>query len=320
MTRARPAAGKREPRVDCDTGSPRAVLLTSRAVMGPVLEAARLRVDVDGVAQVDGLSLVTTGERVLVLAGPAVLFSAAAGIVPPRHGEISTGGGPTAVAMREGKLAGAPLDPPLPPAWTALEYATWSARLAGRPPQDATALAREALGRLKLEALAEVRLRHAPLAARRALSVAAALATGAQTLFLEDPLRGLPEDAARTLARVLVRATAGLRTVVFAGRASLASPLAMDADEALVLAESSVLGQGAPAEVAAHDRTYVLRLHGRGAGFAELAARRGARVSGHGSTWTVDLGATLQLSDLLDVAAATETVVLELRPLAHAFA
>ena len=179
---------------------------------------------------------------------------------------------------------------------------------------------REALGRLKLEALAEVRLRHAPLAARRALSVAAALATGAQTLFLEDPLRGLPEDAARTLARVLVRATAGLRTVVFAGRASLASPLAMDADEALVLAESSVLGQGAPAEVAAHDRTYVLRLHGRGAGFAELAARRGARVSGHGSTWTVDLGATLQLSNLLDVAAATETVVLELRPLAHAFA
>ena len=288
--------------------------------MRPVLEVARLRVDEGGVAQVDGLSLETAGERVLLLAGPSVLFKAAAGIVRQRHGDLLTDGVPVTDAVRDRLLAGAPLDPPLPLAWKVAEYVGWSSRLVGHSSPDADRLTRDALGRLKLDALANVKLRHVPLPARRALSVAAALATGATTLFLEDPLRGLPEDAARTFARTLVRATAGLRTVLFAARAALSSPIAMDADEAVVLDGSVVLGQGAPAEVAARDRCYALRLHGRGARFAQLAEQRGARVSGQGATWTVDLGESLRVTDILDVAMASDTVILELRPLAHAFA
>ena len=288
--------------------------------MKPVLEAARLRVDVDGVPQVEGLSFETTGDRVLVLAGPPALFQAAAGIVRPRGGELRTSGVSPTAAVRERLMACAPLDPPLPLAWKALDYVAWSARLAGVPKRDALDLAARAIDRLHLQEVAKLHLRYAPLHARRALGVAAAVATGATTLFLEDPLRGLPDDAARSLARLVVKATLGLRTVIFAARTSLASPIAIDADEAVVLDDGAIVAQGAPAEVASLDRSYAIRLHGRGASFAKLAELRGARVSGQGARWTVDLGATLRVNDLLDVAHTAGTVLLELRPLGRAFA
>jgi ABC-type multidrug transport system ATPase subunit len=288
--------------------------------MRPVLEALRLRVDVDGVPQVDGLSFTTTGDRVVILAGPPALFQAAAAMTRPRHGELRCAGVTPAEAIEQRLMAGAPLDPPMPPSWTPSDYVTWSARLSGQPTGAAERLAREALAKLKLESLRSVRLRHVPLPARRAVSVAAALATGATTLLLEDPVCGLTEDAARSLARLVVRGTEGVRTVLFAARASLTSPLAMDADEALVLDGSRLLSQGAPGEVALQDRSYALRLHRGGPAFGELAERRGVHVTGHGASWVVDLGATLQLSDVLDVAAAANAIVIDLRPLGRAFA
>jgi ABC-type multidrug transport system ATPase subunit len=289
--------------------------------MRPLLEVVRVRVDVGGVPQVDGLSFTTTGERVLVLAAPRALFEAAAALTGVRHGELLVSGVLPRVAVSRGLVASAPLGLPLPPSWSALEYVTWSARLAGHRAQDSDDLARRSLRDLKLDAIAGVRLRLVPLAARRALGVAAAVATGAATLLLEDPLRDLPDDAARSLARTVVRATEGLRTVIFAPRSSLASPLSIDADEVIVLGANSVMAQGAPAEVAARDRTYSLRVHGRGASFAQLAEARGARVSGRGSLWTVDLGSSpLAPTDILDMAAASDTVVLDLRPLSYSFA
>jgi hypothetical protein len=42
-------------------------------------------------------------------------------------------------------------------------------------------------------------------------------------------------------------------------------------------------------------------------------------VVGSGACWTVDLGEHLRPNDLLDVATASGTVILELRPLTMAF-
>ena len=216
------------------------------AVTNPVLEAKGLRVDVDGVPKVDSLTLTTTGDRVLVLAGPGALFQASAGMVQPRHGEILVDGLSPRSAVEQRLMASAPLDPPLPPSWKLREYVLWSARLAGLSKGDADAASVDVIDRLKLQALASMRLRLVATPARRAVVVAAALATGATTLLLEDPLRGLPEDAARGLARALVRATAGLRTVIFAARASLSSPLSSTPTRRSSSTAARLWGRGRP--------------------------------------------------------------------------
>jgi hypothetical protein len=96
------------------------------------------------------------------------------------------------------------------------------------------------------------------------------------------------------------------------------------ADEALVVASSRVAAQGAPAEVATREKTYAVRLHGERAAFASRASERGASVDlpeeGHpGEPLTVQLGA-LTTSDLFVIAEETRTVILEMVPLARAFA
>ncbi|MDP9150078.1 MAG: hypothetical protein M3O36_09080, partial [Myxococcota bacterium] len=172
--------------------------------------------------------------------------------------------------------------------------------------------------------ISTVKLRRAETVSRRAVVVAAALATGATTLLIEDPLNGLPEESARPFARALSRAIQDRRTALFAARLPLQSPLALYADEALVVTGSQVAVQGAPAEIAAAERSFWLRVHGDVEAFIRAVEVLGARVvvtSGGAlpSEMRVDLG-PLATRDLLRIANGTETAVLELRPLARVFA
>jgi ABC-type multidrug transport system ATPase subunit len=292
----------------------------------PVLAATSLRVDTAGVPALDGLSFATTGERVLLLGAARAFFEAAAGLRAVTRGELRVEGTAPIDAVRSGLAACAPLDPPLPPRWTVAQYATWSARLAGHARAAAASLAAEALERMSLgdARVAKTKLGAASLAVRRGTVVAAALATGAKTLLLEDPAPGLDDQAARTLARVLARALADRRSALFSARVSLDSPVALAADEALVVDGSRVVAQGAPAEIAAAERTLVLRVYGNAVAFA----REVERLGGHADVTTgapqpahvhVRLG-PLATRDVLRIAAETQAVVIELRPLARAFA
>jgi ABC-type multidrug transport system ATPase subunit len=298
------------------------------------VSAVSLRVDVDGVTAIDGLTVTSTGERVLVLGAPAALFEVAAGLRRPARGEIQVEGAVPVEAARKRLAAGAPLDPPLPPGWSSRRYVEWSARLAGHGRAQARELAAEALNRMKLDPLADKSLRAAALAARRATVVAAALATGAPALLLEDPLTGLPQETLPSFARVLAHAVGDRRTVIFAGRMPLESPVALDADEAIVVAGSSVAAQGAPAEVAAAERTFTVQVAGDVASFARAASERGARVlspaqlppalsalagQAGGGHVSIDLG-PLRTSDVLRIARDSNATVLELRPISGAFA
>jgi ABC-type multidrug transport system ATPase subunit len=285
----------------------------------PLLELVEARIDVDGVPAVDGLSLKTSGDRVLLLGGPRALFETVSGTRTPSHGEVLVRGVPARQAARERHVAGAPMDPPLLPSWTPREYVTWSARIAGQGKKDAVALAERSLSELKMVAAAGEKLGNASTQTRRATVIAAALATGAETILLEEPVMGLADDAARNFSRIILRALEGRGWAVFCSRMPLESPFAMDADEAAVVAKNRVLAQGAPAELAAHERTYALRVLGRADDFARLAAERGARVSGGGNHLTIDLGESLLVSDLLRIAVQADATVLELEPLAHAF-
>jgi ABC-type multidrug transport system ATPase subunit len=290
----------------------------------PLLAASGLRVDVGGSPAIDGLTLATTGERVLVLGAARALFEAAAGLRAASRGELLVEGTSPRAAVGGGAVASASLDPPMPPGWTVLQYVTWSARLAGHPRATARAMAGEALEQMRLERVATTKLGAAAPTTRRAAVLAAALATGARTLLVEDPLPGLPSEAERPFARVVARALGERRVVVFAGRMPLESPLALAADEALVIDGTVVSAQGAPGELAAGERTVALRVHGEVAAFAQAVQAAGGRAEVTVGTpppvhVRVELG-PLAARDLLRIAGECDAVVMELRPVARAFA
>jgi ABC-type multidrug transport system ATPase subunit len=295
--------------------------------MPPRIATSHLRVDVGGVPAIDGLTLASTGDHVLVLGAARALFEAAAGLRAIARGELRVEGVSAPEAIGSGLAASAPLDPPMPAAWTVLRYTTWSARLAGHDRVAAFALATDALSRMQLTSVARAKLAAAPLPVRRATVIAGALATGAETLLLEDPMLGLDEQAGQLLARAIARATVDRRTAVFAARVPLESPIALAADEAIVVDEAQVTAQGAPAEIAAAERTLALRVHGQVDAFLRGVEASGGRAEGVGEGpqppgpprfVRVELG-PLSSRDLFRIAAESDAVVIELRPLARPF-
>ena len=184
-------------------------------------------------------------------------------------------------------------------------------------------MAAEALERLQLGGTARTKLGAAAPATRRGTVIAAALATGAPVLLVDDPLSGLPDDAGRALGRVLARALEDRRTVVFAARMPLESALALVADEAALIDGSAVAAQGAPAEIASAGAAFALRVYGDVEAFARGVEAGGGRVLVTAGApppvhVRVELG-PLAARDLLRIAAEAQAVVVELRPLARAF-
>lgn len=223
--------------------------------MPAIVTASDLRIDVGGVPAIDGMTLATTGDRVLVLGAARALFQGAAGLRALARGQLHVEGLAPVEAIRAGRASCAPLDPPMPPTWTLFQYVKWSARLAGHSRGTATGLAEDALARMQLTSMGSAKLLRAGVATKRAAVLAAALATGATTLLIEDPLSGLPDESARPFARALSRGLADRRTALFAARVPLQSPLALHSDEAVVVTGSQVAVQGAPAEIAAAERS-----------------------------------------------------------------
>ena len=284
----------------------------------PLLVVEDLRVDVDDVPACDGITLRTRGDRVLVLGAPRALYEGMCGLRPVVRGALRVRGTAAARAAREGVVAGAPLDPPLPPKWTGLEYVTWSARLAGHSAGDARTLAKDAVALVQLGAMATTPIARMVPHARRGVVLAAALATDAAVIVIEDPLAGLAEEIARTWARIVVQALAERAWVVLAGRISLTSPLAMEADEALIVSSSRLLAQGPPAEIAAADRRFVARIHGPVEALGARLTERGVRMDIQGAQVLLDLGATLTTAELLGMCVELEATVVEMVPLSRA--
>lgn len=287
----------------------------------PLLLATAVRLDVGGLPALDGLELETRGERAVVVGGPRVLFEAAAGMRVAAHGELRTVGMAPPLAVRSRVTAGAPFEPPLPPRWTAQEYVVWSARLAGCDRKAARDQAREAIEAMELGALARARLGGLTPAAKRGVVLAAAIATGAEVLLVDDPLAGLADDAAAAFGSVVAKVLGRRRCVVFAARLPLELPLAAVADEVVLLDGPAVVAQGAPAALAAEQTVLALKV----AGTAEEVAAyvRAIESSGGRAAVTAQvLGLThlevqrgpLGAKDLFRLAIESRANLLELRP------
>jgi hypothetical protein len=292
-------------------------------VVSEVLVADSVRIDAQGTPVIERLTVTTTGANVVVLGAPNVLFETCAGTHDVTNGTLKVSGMAPRDAVRGGWIASAPADVTLPPRWTILELARESARLAGHPRGDGNSRAAASLHALQLDALGGTRLGVAEPAVRRAAVLAAALATGAETLLVCDFTAGLPDGAARSLARLFVAAcessggAPARRWVLFAGQLSLSSPLGLHADEALVFAGGRLVHTGSPAEIATRDRTYSVRLVGEGAAaFATLLRERGAQISGdpEARALTVTLPEALSTLEMITMAQAGNVVVVELLP------
>jgi len=290
-----------------------------------LLATKDLRIDTRGVAAVDGLTLETEHDRVVVIGAPRALLEAACGAVRPSRGSITIQGIPSAQALASGIIAGAALDPPLPPDWTPLGYATWSARLAGFGRSEASARAEAAVEKLGLRAQAKEPLGRAPLAVRRATTIAGAFATGARVIALEDPSPSLDGDARNNLLNLTAKALEARAWILFAGRAPLSSPIVAAAGEAIVLAGSTVAERGAPTVLATRDRRYVVDVQGPADALAKALAVRGAIVESVAAVagsarFILELGEGETTRDLFACAEEVRAVVVELRPIARAFA
>ena len=291
--------------------------MTSTGPAEAELAVVDLRVDVDGVPACDGLSFQARGRRVLVLGAPRALFDATTGLLPAVRGAVTIRGASANEAASRRLIAGAAMEPPMPPRWTVLEYVSWSARLSGLSASEARKTAHEALDRMQLGAMAKSPIVRLLPHARRATVVASALATGAPVIALDDPLGGLPDDVAAAYADVLVTALEDRTWFVFAPRASLTAPLGVAADEVLVCTATQLEMQGAPTELLARARCFVGRVLGSVSARAAVAPAlevRGARMEERGAHLFFDLGESLTTSELMEICASADVAVVELVP------
>lgn len=287
-----------------------------------LFEATDLRIDVDGIPVVDGLSFAVGGRHALVTGAPRALYEAATGQRPVTRGTLRVSGAEPEGAAGRQEVAGVPVHVPVPPGWTTTEYVSWNARLAGASKKEAVTRAAAAIETLKLGETAKQRLDRVPLTARRAALVAAALATGAKTFLLEDPLSELAEDVADGFARVLREALDQHAWLVFTPTPlPFGSPFTLGAEHALAIAGARAELLVPPIASAAPPRRFTARLGPAQARYEEFVASlaaRGGRADQRGGHVHLELGETLTTAEVLGLALEAELVFLELLPSAVA--
>lgn len=319
----------------------------------PLLVAAEARIAVDGVVAIDHLTLSTTGDRVL-FAGEAgallaaitqVPMSARVGTLSASHpakgrahpssraledddealsGEASVVAGSLRLAGHEvaegahvAEMGAAPLDPPLPPGFSAEDYVRWGARLGGARAREARDLARAALAQVGLGAVGSRAALALPLPERRALVLAQAVVLSPEVLVAEAPLEGLEGPAAAFVLQAIAAASKGRRALLSAARldpGSAEGALARDASQLIVIAGGAVALSGTPSELFAGATIVSLRVTRNAEALREALAGRGLDLRGGPQRYSVALPAGTGTRAILLAAQAAEAAVIELVP------
>lgn len=310
----------------------------------PLLDAHAARIAVDDVVALDGITATTRGDRVLCAGDTGALFAALTGVPlsasrrPPAAaaaaavddaldapGEARVVAGRLAIAGRDvtrgahrAACGVAPLDPPLPLAWTADAYVGWSARLAGETARAAAELAPVALARVGLGAAGKRAIRTLALPERRALVLAQAIATAPAVLIAEDPLVGLDDGAAAFVLAALAGATEGRGALLTTARLDVDGPrgvVVRGATDVLVLLGGELAFAGAFAEIAAGGRTYALTVHSNAEPLREELAARGIALRGGPTRFCAALPEGATTRDIVLAATRCRAAIVELIPL-----
>ncbi|WP_437598950.1 ABC transporter ATP-binding protein [Sorangium sp. So ce590] len=308
----------------------------------PLLDARAARIAVDDVVAIDALTAEARGDRVLCAGDAGALFAALTGIpfsavrapAPGAAADDATDAAPGEARVVAGRLevagrdvarsahraasGAAPLDPPLPLAWTADAYVAWSARLAGASARAAAEMAPPALARVGLAAARKRTLRSLALPERRALVLAQAIVTAPAVLIAEDPLVGLDDGAAGFVLAALAGATEGRGALLTAARLDVEGPrgvLVRGATDVLVLAGGELAFSGTFAEVAAGGRVYTLTVRSNAELLREELAARGIALRGGPARFSAALPEGATTRDVVLAATRCRAAIVELTPL-----
>jgi ABC-2 type transport system ATP-binding protein len=302
----------------------------------PILHAEDARIAIDDVVAIDRLTVRARGDRVLCTGEAEALFAALT-VVPLRSrssrpvddelpGEAHVVSGSLLVAGRDVAASAhlavsgvAPLDPPLPPRWTAHEYVTWSARLAGLGARASRDLAASAIERVGLSPVLRRPLGALDVPARRALVLAHAIVADPAVIILESPLAGLDGASAGFVTNAIFRASEGRGAILSAQRIDPATAegefFPRVATDVLVFAGGALVLEGAPEELFAGVRVYGVTVRKNPGPFRDELLSRGMTVKGGPLRMSVTLSAEGSTKDIVAAASKARAPLVEMFPI-----
>lgn len=297
-----------------------------------LLAAVGLRVAIDDVIATERFDLSTTGDRLLLVGDVSPLMALLLGMPTkqledeerPPVGWARIASGSLAVLgldVTNGAYAAetgmAPLDPPLPPDWSAADYVTWSARLSTLGKTSASR-AVEALERVGLAKAGKRSTASLAIPERRALVLAAAYVSSPKVLIAEAPLRGLDANGSAFVLAALGSVTDGRSAIVSSDRLVAGSPemfIAKQASDVAYFARGELLTKGTPPIVFGAGRLYGLTVRHNADALRDELSRRGIEMRGGPLRFSVTLPEGATPTDVLvaaDVASASVVEISEL--------
>jgi ABC-type Na+ transport system ATPase subunit NatA len=304
-------------------------------VSDPLLFCASARIALDGHVLCDDLTLTLQAERGALVGDWSALFELLGGHGRLCAGQVTVAGREPKLAARHGELGIARYDPELVSRWRFVDYLTESGRLTGLSKRDAQRAAVDVQRSLGLELLSAKPLERLASVERRALLIAHSVLTNPAVVALEAPLYRVAEPGRAWLGEVMTRALTGRRWIVSfpeLPEAGTEGQAFCQATGAVVLSAGCVVAQGAPADVLAQARSYIVRVArdadrltaalteaGLVVTTSAVAERSLELAALPATTFTValsqDLPSAPQIELILQAADELEVPVLELRPL-----
>lgn len=318
----------------------------AQANEAPLLVAQRARIAVDDVLSIDGLELRTSGRCLVLVGSYGPLISALMGIpsgvtaaathaatfqelVPVAGqgravaGELALAGKDVVLREHLAHVGAAPYEPPVPPGWSVEAYVAQTARLALASRADQVSrgeLARRTTAALELTGLAGSRRKPArglPIAERRVLGLAAALACDPLAIVADRPLADLDQQTAPFVLGALQAVAQRCPLVVGLARITPGTPegtFARTASDLAAFAGGELTMFGRPEQVFEGKKLFRVTVRTNAAALQSALAERGASLEGGPTRFTLRLVDDQDPSFVLALASELRSAVVEILP------
>lgn len=312
----------------------------------PALFSARgAQVLIDDSVAIASFDITTTGQELVLAGGFGPLFALLSNIPMAAReaaeaasrdellpvlgrarvaGSLSIAGRDVGRGEHLGFVGAAPLDPPLPAEGSAHDYVAMATRFAliarssraGRA--ECTRRASDALRLVKLGNAERRPLRSLALPERRALVLAAALASDPAVIVADRPLVGLEGEAAayvESAMRAAFAARGAVVTVDRLGAGTTEGDYARRASDLAVFFGAELSLAGAPSTVLAKARLYRVVVASNGERLRGALAQKGIELAGGPAQFSLATASESAVADVLRAASEVRSAVVEIVPL-----